>query len=137
MQALREGQDQAETVTRFGLARARFGRHPQGKPVEEASLVVPATSVQEIRLPAALFRDREFVVDAKIDPDAADSIVQCQVLNTTPRPIQPSNGKAPLVGTPDSPAAKRLLQGFDDFRRCFPLFICHSAASSPTTRWSA
>ena len=77
-------------------------------------------------MPAALFRDREFVVDAKIDPDAADSIVQVQVLDTAPKSDAAVNFKAPLVGKPNSPAAKRLIQGFDDFRRCFPLYIAHS-----------
>jgi hypothetical protein len=110
----------------FGLDKARFNRHPLGKNAEEASLVVPANSVLEVRLPAALFRDREFVVEGKLDPAGADSLVQFQVLTTLPGPDAPLDAKAPCVAAPGGTAAKQLLQGFEDFRRCFPVFICYS-----------
>jgi hypothetical protein len=113
-------------TARFGLDRAQFGRHPLGKAADEASLVVPADSVQEVHLPAALFRDREFVVEGKLDPAGADSLVQFQVLTTPPGPDAPLDAKAPCVAAAGSTAAKQLLQGFDDFRRCFPTFVCYS-----------
>jgi hypothetical protein len=117
---------QSSGAARFGLDKARFGRHLQGKAAEEASLVVPADSVQEVHLPAALFRDREFVVEGKLDPAGADSLVQFQVLTTPPGPDAPLDAKAPCVAAAGSTATKQLLQGFDDFRRCFPTFICYS-----------
>jgi hypothetical protein len=108
----------------YGLDRARFGRHPSGKPTEEASLVVPANAVTEVRLPAALFRDREFMVEGKLDPDGADRVVQFQVSTAPPTSESRWDGKSPLVTTPGSAAHKQLLRGFDEFRRCFPQFIC-------------
>ncbi len=44
----------------FGLPKERFGSRT-------SSLVAPADAVIEVRLPAALFVGREFVVDAKLD----------------------------------------------------------------------
>ncbi len=112
-------------TTRFGLDKEQFGRHPQGKPAEETSLVVPLNKVIEVRLPTALFREREFAVDGRLDADAADRIVQFQVLTAPPPPEVSWDGKSPFVAPPNSAAAKRLLQGFADFRRCFPTFICY------------
>ncbi len=109
---------------RYGLEKERFGRHPLGKPAEEASLVVPLNEVIEVRLPAALFRDREFVVDGKLDADAAEGIVQLQVLTTPPTPNARWDGNSQFVASPNSAAAKKLQQGFADFRSCFPTFIC-------------
>ncbi len=110
--------------TRFGLEKARFGKHPLGKGAEEASLVMPATSVLEVRLPAALFRDREFVVEGKLDRE--DGLVQLQVLTAPPATDSPPDVKAPWVGAPASPAAHRLLEGCEAFRRIFPAFISYN-----------
>ena len=111
-------------TTIFGLAKEKFGRHPLGKPAEEASLIVPVNTVVEVRLPAALFRDRDFVVDGKLDADGTDRAVQFQVLTAPPAPDAPVDGKGPIVATPGSAAHKQLLQGYAEFRRCFPTFIC-------------
>jgi hypothetical protein len=110
---------------RFGLEKEQFGRHPQGKAAEEASLVAPANQVIEVRLPAALFRDREFVVEGRQDAGGSDRVTQFQVLTSPPGPDARWDGKSPLVAPPNSAAAKQLRQGFADFRRCFPTFICY------------
>src|SRR5262249_37415334 len=81
----------------YGWDRARFGRHPSDKPTEEASLIVPANTTIEVRLPAAMFRDREFVVEGKLDTDGTDRVVQFQVSTTPPTPESRWDGKSPLV----------------------------------------
>jgi hypothetical protein len=106
---------------RYGLETARFGKHPLDK--DAASLVVPATSVIELRLPAPLFRDRDFVVEGQLDSDSGDRAVQFQVLTAPPKPGAPINGGAPCVASGRGQAAKRLLQGLEDFRRVSPIFI--------------
>lgn len=111
---------------RDGLEWERFGHHPQGKPVEEASLVVPATSVLKVCLPAAQCRDRFFVVEGQLDPGGGDRAVQFQVRTAPPKPQAVLDGTAPLVAAVGSETAKRLLHGFETFRRCFPLFICYA-----------
>jgi len=76
-------------------------------------------------LPAALFRDREFVVDAKLSPADAHRVVQFQVLTTAPRPDTPLDTRAPCLAAPGGDGAQHFLQGLQAFRRCFPIFICY------------
>jgi hypothetical protein len=118
------GKARART-TRYGLDAARFGVHPTGKPIDDTSVVAIANSVIEVRLPAALLRDREFVVEGKLDAPAPDRVVQFEVLIAPPAPTAHWDGKSPVVASPGSAAHKQLLQGLDEFRRCFPLFICY------------
>jgi mono/diheme cytochrome c family protein len=110
--------------TRYGIEIERFGRHPAGKPVDDASLVVAANTVTEVRLPAALFRGREFVVEGKLDPAPGDRVVWFQVRTTPPAPDTCWDGKGPVVASPTGAAYRQLLQGHADFRRCFPQFLC-------------
>jgi mono/diheme cytochrome c family protein len=110
---------------RYGVAPARFGPQAQAPGVDQASLVMPATSVLEVRLPAALFRDRAFVVDTQLTPGGPDRVVQSQVL-TTPATNAAPDFKTPFVTSPGKAAFNSLVAGFDDFRRCFPQFICYS-----------
>jgi hypothetical protein len=111
--------------TAYGLKKERFGKHPAGKGVDEASLVVAVDSVTEIRLPASLFRDHEFVVEAKLDAPAPDRVVRFQVLTGPPGPETVWDGNGSVVASPTGEGARRLLQGYADFRRCFPQFICY------------
>ena len=99
---------------RYGLEKERF---------KEANVVAPANGILEIKLPAALFREREFVVEARLDVNA-ERAVQFAVSSTRPGPEARWDGKTPIVAPPNSPAHKQVLQGFADFRRCFPTFIC-------------
>jgi hypothetical protein len=108
----------------YGLDAGRFGKHPDGKPVDEASLVVAADSVTEVRLPALLFRDRELVVEGKADSAGGDGVLQFQVLTAPPGPDGRWDGRSPVVAAAGGVAYKQLLQGYADFRRCFPQFIC-------------
>jgi hypothetical protein len=97
----------------YGLAKERFG--------PDASLVTAANAVTEVRLPAALFVGREFVVDGRLGGAAGDRVVQFRVRNT---PALPWDGTGPVVAAPGGAGYKQLLQGYADFRRVFPLFLC-------------
>jgi hypothetical protein len=97
----------------FGLAKERFGS------ADGASLVVPVETVTEVRLPAALFVGRDFVVEGRLDTPG-DRVVQFRVLGGAEEP----DGSGPVVAAPGSAGYKRLLQGYADFRRLFPLFVC-------------
>src|SRR5262249_17736507 len=61
--------------TSYGLAKARYGSRPGGKPIDDASLVAAADSVTPVRLPAALFRDRVFVVEGQLDTPPGNRVV--------------------------------------------------------------
>jgi hypothetical protein len=100
----------------FGLDRTRFGAN--------GDLEVPATSQTDIRLPAALFRGRELVVEARLDAPASDRAVAVQAGTAEPgAPIRP-DGAGALVAAPNGDGYRRALAGYDRFRSLFPLYAC-------------
>jgi len=109
--------------TAYGLPKERFGTHPDGTPVDEASLVAAADAITEIRLPAALFAGREFVVDARLDGTPGDRVVRVRA-TTTPAAGADVRGDGLVLAAPGGDGYKRLLEGHAAFRRTFPLFLC-------------
>jgi Protein of unknown function (DUF1592)/Protein of unknown function (DUF1588)/Protein of unknown function (DUF1587)/Protein of unknown function (DUF1585)/Protein of unknown function (DUF1595) len=97
----------------FGLPRDRFTAD---------SLVAAADKPIEIRLPAALFAGREFVVDAKLDGPVGNRLVRVSAGTATASPGMPSDG--PVLAAADGEAYQRLVRGHDEFRKIFPLFLC-------------
>src|SRR5262249_30766530 len=96
----------------LGLAKSKFGKHPgTGKPAEEASLVVAANTVTEVRLPAALFLGRELVVEGKLDAAADDRAVHFQALTAPPGPSASWDGKSPVVASPTGAGYKQFRKG--------------------------
>lgn len=112
------------TGTSYGLAREGFGTPPNGKPVDDASVFAKAGADIEVRLPGALFGDRAFVVEGRLDAAPGDRVVQFQVLTTPPGPNTHWDGTTPVVASQDAAGYRQLLRGFADFRRVFPLFLC-------------
>jgi mono/diheme cytochrome c family protein len=117
MDLTRFGKQVPAGSTRYGLERARF---------DSASLLVPGTSVVEVRLPAALFVEHTFVVEGRLAPGGPDRVAQLQVLTSPPRADGPFESAVPLLAAPSGPAARRLLAALEDFRRCFPSVISYS-----------
>lgn len=111
-----------DTASRYALDRARFGKDAAGQSVDGASFTAPANSVTEIRLPAALVRDREFVVEASLASASPDRAAQFEVTTTPPSPHAIT--KVGIAVTPGSEAQTQLHRGLDDFRATFPLFTC-------------
>ena len=110
----------------YGLDAKRFGARASGAPVDDASFTSPANSIVEIRLPAGLMRDREFVVDVKLG-SATDRVAQFEVSATRPREDTAWDAPSWFATTPGCASQKQLLAGFEEFRRCFPMFICYPA----------
>jgi hypothetical protein len=102
---------EARPGTKHALEASRFNG---------ADLEVGAREAIELRLPASVFRDYEFVVDARLGAGSGRRVVQFRVLTAPPRADLALDGKLPLVGPP-SPELER---GFDDFRRVFPPYLC-------------
>jgi hypothetical protein len=107
----------------FALDRSRFGPQPGDKAADESSIVAPTDSVLEVRLPAALLAERQFVVEATADGN--DGVQQFQVLGAPPTPMPIWDGKGPVVASPNNDASARLIRQLDQFRNCFPVFICY------------
>lgn len=101
--------------SQYGLAKERFA--------DGGSLLVDAGSAVEVRLPAALFREREFVAEGKLDRPADERAVQFHV-RTAPDAAARWDGKNPVVASPAGAGFTQLLAGCAEFRNCFPLFIC-------------
>ncbi|HEY3788522.1 MAG TPA: DUF1592 domain-containing protein, partial [Urbifossiella sp.] len=116
-----------DSVLLQGLDFARLGKPNDAKyalPMDRfrgADLVTSTGEGIELRLPAALFRNREFVVEGKLD-GGADRAVQFQVAAT---PAGNWDPKSPVVISPSSPAKKKLLDGYAEFRGLFPPFLCY------------
>ncbi len=109
----------------FGLLKEQFGKHPLGRPADEDSLIVPIGEVIEVRLPAEIFRERQFVADGKLEADSKDRLVQMQVLTRRPTAITALDAKAPVITKPNGPGHKQLLTGLAEFRGLFPPNICY------------
>ncbi|MCH8830447.1 MAG: DUF1592 domain-containing protein, partial [Planctomycetes bacterium] len=122
----RLGRRRTKKSIKYGLKSLRFGRHPQGQPVGKDDLVVPLNKVIELRLPAALFQQREFKVEGILSADSQDRVVQFQILPASPTKTGVGwDANTPIVASPNGAGHKRLLQGFAEFRRLFPPFICY------------
>ena len=99
----------------YGLPKERF---------DEFNLIAAADSVIEVRLPGGIFRDREFVVEGKLDGPLGERVVLFDVTTTPSEGEIRWNGKSPIVAASASTAYKRLLAGFNDFRQCFTWYLC-------------
>lgn len=110
----------------LGLAAERFGYRPAGKPADDASVVSEMGSPMEIRLPAALFRDYQLVVDGRLPEPAGDRVaVRFQVRPSSAPALGRWDGKGSVVARPSGAASRRLIEGLDEFRQTFPQFICY------------
>jgi hypothetical protein len=109
-----------------GLDLSRFApEKPSGKFITarfDADGNLAGASV-ELRLPAALFRGREFVVDVALDPAAADRVIDARA---GVGPAAPWDGKSPLLADPKGPGWRKLLDGLAAFRRVFPKQVSYS-----------
>ncbi|MBI2950141.1 MAG: DUF1592 domain-containing protein [Verrucomicrobia bacterium] len=138
----------ASAPLNWSLDPAIFGRHPNGQPIDAASLCVLAPSVIEVRLPADLVEGCEFVTTGSLhSTTGAEGSVQLQVLTTKPEResgLLPSsltvtqvNGMwtsnnrrtshaTPIVVNEGSQARRRIESDFDEFRQVFPAALCYT-----------
>jgi Protein of unknown function (DUF1592)/Protein of unknown function (DUF1588)/Protein of unknown function (DUF1587)/Protein of unknown function (DUF1585)/Protein of unknown function (DUF1595)/Planctomycete cytochrome C len=89
---------------------------------ERDSLIAAKGEVIQIRLPAALFAGRAFVVDARLEGSARNRLVRVRAVTSPPG--QDTRWDGPLLTAPDGAGYRELLRGHDEFRKVFPLFIC-------------
>ncbi|MEX1039480.1 MAG: DUF1592 domain-containing protein [Pirellulaceae bacterium] len=145
---LSERQETSTAGPSYGLDPKRFGKRPDGSEIEAGSLCVQAPAVVEIRLPADLVADAEFVTTGKLDPSTGkNGSVQFQILKTKPAQefgLLPtaisenqedgswtSNNRrisaaTPVVVQTDSTQRQQWEQAFEDFRQLFPVALCYT-----------
>jgi hypothetical protein len=132
----------------LGLDPALFGKHPNGRAIDPASLCVQATSVIEIRLPADLVAGCELVTTGVLDKESgADGSVQLRVVagkfardsSLLPSEVKVTvaNGPwtadnrqtsfaAPILVNEGSAKRKSIQAAFDEFRQLFPAALCYT-----------
>ncbi len=116
----------AAVVSPFGLPAAAFGKHPDGTPVDAASLCVKAPQAFEIRLPADLVNGAELVTTGYLHPaTGGEGSVQLNVgLGQGPKFTSMNPGQ-PIVMKNQSEARKKLEKNLADFRTSFPAALCY------------
>lgn len=117
------GKPRARTSA-YGLPPERFGSQANASPIDADSLLAPANSVTEIRLPASLFTGREFVVEGQLDGPAGSRAVQFQAQAAPSAESFRWDGRSPVAAAPDGAGYRQVLQEYEEFRRLFPLFLC-------------
>jgi hypothetical protein len=131
-----------------GLAPAQFGKHPNGKAIDGASLCVRAPRVISLRLPTKLAMSRTLVTTAIIDPDAGkQASVQSDVVvgeavshpglipatttltltqNTALEPDQRTLAfKHPILLSEASTLKSRMEAALQTHRNLFPPSLCY------------
>lgn len=132
----------------WGLDPGLFGKHPNGKVVDPASLCVKAPSVIEVKLPADLVDGWELVTSAILHPETGmDGTVQTQALTTKPSvasglvPSTVTETKTnsqwtdnnrqlsyatPVLVSENGTARAKVEAAFDFYRNLFPAALCYS-----------
>ena len=110
----------------FGLDPSSFGNHPDGTPLDAATLCLQAPEVLEVRLPASLVAGAEFVTTAALHAESGrEGSVQLQVLSAKPAAVSVSPS-APILVSAGSAAARRVEIAMSDFRNLFPPALCYA-----------
>lgn len=112
---------------RFSVVSAAVAANTQGGAASPDSVAAPVEEVIELRLPAGLFRDYEFVVEAALDSPDADRVVQLRLLTSPPGQQAIWDGKSPLVAAAGSKSFQSVIDGFAEFRSVFPPYVCFPA----------
>ena len=128
--------EDSNTASAIGLDPAAFGHAPNGEPIDAESLCVNAPSVIEVRLPAALAANCEFVVEGTLHPElgregsvqfdvvmgaAASDAVQARVAALA----HPASD-LPIVVADNSDARAKLEVEVAAFRQLFPAALCYA-----------
>lgn len=131
-----------------GLDRGTFGKHPDGRAIDAASVCVRAPAALTLRIPGKMAAGRELVVTAELEPATGRAgSVQVEVVidpATAKSGLIPSTTIAtlstvtalypehrtitfqrPLLIAPDSPLKARLIAALAAHRQLFPPSLCY------------
>ena len=133
----------------WGVDPATFGKHPNGRAIDEGSLCVHAPSVITFRLPASVAAGYELVTTAVLDKETGVAgSVQLEVVagSATPKSVLLPSEVAitystvtqvfsdhrdvsfvrPILVAENSPLRERILSGFEAHRKLFPAALCYT-----------
>ena len=114
----------ASSAAPYGLDHRLFGKSASALPIPETAFAINSPSVLKIRLPAALVANRDFLVEARLDPAAAgNQLVQLEV-STSPPANADQLSAAPVLCSAEGSGRAAAQQALDEFRRTFPAAVC-------------
>ena len=138
--------DATRESVEWGLDPAMFGRHPRGKTIDAAALVVRVPSVIQVRLPGYLAAGRTLVataaLDQKVDREGSvqvyaavgtpstSGLLPSEVVVTFSRVTQVFSDRRDVsfqrsfLTAEDSKTWRRLESAFDEYRSLFPAALC-------------
>ena len=113
------------TSSKFGLSRSAFGHHPQGQPLDEASLAGSTDATIELRLPACCS-----AIGSLWSTGVSTAMGQTRrrgvsAADRRPAPRSHWNGKNPVVTAKAVTAYKQLLERLRGIPRLLPQVICY------------
>ena len=142
-----QAKDSSRVVPSLALQASMFGKHPNGKAIDAASLCVRAPSVISIRLPADL-AGRELVTTAALDPETGrEGSVQPDVvagIANAKSGLQPSeitvtysdvdigadkrtvSWRRPILVSEKNEVRERFESAIDAYRSVFPAALCYT-----------
>ncbi|WP_339747190.1 DUF1592 domain-containing protein [uncultured Rubinisphaera sp.] len=102
--------------TRFGLAAEMF---------DGADLILSTGRIVSLRLPAAIFRDYQFVVDCRLqdEMDPTPVLFQIEMDESTEELVW--DGTSPIILSDQGDARQKFFAGLEKFRGLFPPNICY------------
>jgi hypothetical protein len=110
----------------WGLDPGRFGRAPDGSPLDPESLCVKAPSLIAIRLPADLVMDSQLVVGGSLHPKLGEfGSVQLQVSAAKPASLESLRPESAVLVAGPGKTRDHFEKTFADFRRLFPAALCY------------
>lgn len=122
-----KGAASSGTAKAIGPDPALFGKHPNGTPIDGASLCVDAPNVFEVTLPADLVAGGELVTTGVLEPKTgAEGTVQLQIVAGRPQTAPTFQPGPPILVHEGSAARKRVEAGLDEYRQLFPAALCYT-----------
>ena len=142
-----QGTGTSSSPTHWGLPAEIFGKHPNGTPIDPASLCVRAPAVITIRAPGHLVAGRTLITTATLhEATGQEGSAQTRLVGGTPvaRPglfpsevvvtfskitqvfsdLRELSFKRPILVTTNSNKSKTIASALDDHRSLFPAALC-------------
>ncbi|MEZ6055436.1 MAG: DUF1592 domain-containing protein [Planctomycetaceae bacterium] len=110
---------------RYGLPAERFRVDADNGDSHGRDVELSSGEVLSVRLPAAMFHERQFVVDILLSDDFKDRAVQVQVLTSPPGETIVWGAADPIIAATGGAGERHLRDGWSEFRRLFPPSICY------------
>ncbi len=107
----------------WGLPREQFGPGLDGSAADENSLASAAKDLVEIRVPAAIFEDYEFITEANLSPASERSVVQVEASTDRPDLAHAARDNRPCL---KGAKVELSAEGTAALRAAFPFFLFYS-----------